>query len=70
MNGFWAKFYDDDVRSFQPGGRMTLEIVQSGAHGDIGFWTGFQDAQAKLEGKDKLVPMPTAHHRALSSPGG
>ena len=68
MNGIWAKFYDDDVRSFQPGGRMTLEIVQSGAHGDIGFWTGFQDALAKLE--DKLVPMPAAHRRALSSPGG
>jgi hypothetical protein len=41
----------------QPGGRATLEIVQSGADGDFGFWTGFQDSEAKLEGKDKLVPM-------------
>jgi ketosteroid isomerase-like protein len=31
--------------------------VQSGADGDFGFWTGFQDSEAKLEGKDKLVPM-------------
>ncbi len=31
--------------------------MQSGADGDFGFWTGFQDSEAKLEGKDKLVPM-------------
>jgi NAD(P)H-dependent FMN reductase/ketosteroid isomerase-like protein len=49
--------YDKDVHLFQPGGHTAIKVLQSGAEGGIGFWTGFQEAQAKLAGNDKPVPM-------------
>jgi NAD(P)H-dependent FMN reductase/ketosteroid isomerase-like protein len=52
-----AARYGEDVRSFQPGGQTSLKVLQSGADGDLGYWTGFQEAQAKLTGKPEPVPM-------------
>ena len=40
-----------------PGGSTKLEVFQSGGDGDVAFWTGFQKAEVKMNGNDKLVPM-------------
>jgi ketosteroid isomerase-like protein len=49
--------YDHDASSFEPGGTTHFEVLQSGASGDLGFWTGFQVAEVRLRGRDALVPM-------------
>jgi NAD(P)H-dependent FMN reductase/ketosteroid isomerase-like protein len=49
--------YDRDAKVFSPGGSSTFEIVQSGAAGDVGFWTGFQEADVRMAGHDKPVHM-------------
>lgn len=43
--------------SFAEGSKGHFEIFQSGAYGDLGFWTGLQHAEAMLQGNDKSVPM-------------
>jgi NAD(P)H-dependent FMN reductase/ketosteroid isomerase-like protein len=52
-----ATRYDQDAKLFAPGGSTKLEVLQSGATGDVAFWTGFQKAEVKMNGNDKLVPM-------------
>lgn len=42
-----AERYRKDARSFQAGGKSRLEVLQKGASGDLGFWTGFQVAMVK-----------------------
>jgi len=42
---------------FQPGGTTTLEILHSGADGDLGYWTGFQQASVQVEGQSKQSSM-------------
>jgi NAD(P)H-dependent FMN reductase/ketosteroid isomerase-like protein len=52
-----AARYDQDAKLFAPGGSSKLEVLQSGADGDVAFWTGFQSAEVKMNGNDKSVPM-------------
>lgn len=52
-----AARYQTDARNFQPGSENDLEIIQSGADGDVGFWTGFQMARVRLRGKSEPVAM-------------
>ncbi|MGD0674379.1 MAG: nuclear transport factor 2 family protein [Polyangiaceae bacterium] len=49
--------YDDDAASFESGGTTHFEVLQSGASGDLAFWTGFQVAEVRMRGRDALVPM-------------
>jgi ketosteroid isomerase-like protein len=49
--------YDGDAASFEPGGTTHFEVLQSGASGDLAFWTGFQVAKARMRGRDVPVPM-------------
>jgi NAD(P)H-dependent FMN reductase/ketosteroid isomerase-like protein len=49
--------YDRDVKSFGKGGETQLEVLQSGADGDVGFWTGFQSAKVKMNGAAEPVAM-------------
>jgi NAD(P)H-dependent FMN reductase/ketosteroid isomerase-like protein len=49
--------YDADAATFSRGGSNRLEILQSAASGDVGWWTGYQIAEARLKGKDAPVPM-------------
>jgi ketosteroid isomerase-like protein len=49
--------YDGDAASFEPGGSTHFEVLQSGAGGDLAFWTGFQVAEVRMRGRDGLVPM-------------
>jgi NAD(P)H-dependent FMN reductase/ketosteroid isomerase-like protein len=43
--------YKADARGFQPGGTTELEVLQSGASGQLAFWTGLQRADVRV-GKD------------------
>ncbi len=52
-----AARYSADARSFAPGGTSELDVLQSGAVGDIAFWTGFQDAAAHLPGRKETTHM-------------
>jgi NAD(P)H-dependent FMN reductase/ketosteroid isomerase-like protein len=49
--------YDRDAKSFAPGGESSFDVLQSGADGDIGYWTGFQNADAKMGSADRKVHM-------------
>ena len=49
--------YDRDARSFGKGGETELEVLQSAAAGDVGFWTGFQSAHVKMGGGSEPVKM-------------
>ncbi len=49
--------YDRDAKSFSRGGETQLEVLQSGADGDVGFWTGFQSAKVKMDGATEPVAM-------------
>jgi len=44
-------------RRFQRGGTTELEILHSASDGDLGYWTGWQHASARLEGSAEPVPM-------------
>jgi ketosteroid isomerase-like protein len=39
------------------GGTTELEVLHSGADGDIGYWTGFQRAHVRVAGNRDLVPV-------------
>jgi NAD(P)H-dependent FMN reductase len=49
--------YDSDAKSFAPGGSSSFDVVQTGADGDIGYWTGFQNADARMSNAEKRVHM-------------
>jgi NAD(P)H-dependent FMN reductase/ketosteroid isomerase-like protein len=49
--------YDKDAGTFQKGGSTTLEILQSGASGELAFWTGYQRAEARMSKNGETVPM-------------
>ncbi len=51
-----AQRYAADVASFAKGGTSKLEMLQS-ANGHLGFWTGIQHAEVRLEGKEEAVPL-------------
>lgn len=49
--------YDRDSASFEPGGTTHFEVLQSGASGELAFWTGFQVAEVRMRGRQASVPM-------------
>ena len=49
--------YGKDAKSFAPGGSSSFDVLQAGADGDIGYWTGFQNADARMGDADKKVHM-------------
>lgn len=52
-----AARYKADAGAFEPGSENELEILQSGASGDIGFWTGYQVAEVNFKGRPEPLPM-------------
>jgi NAD(P)H-dependent FMN reductase/ketosteroid isomerase-like protein len=52
-----AARYQKDVQRFSPGSESTLEIIQSGDSGDVGFWTGLQTAKVKMQGSSEAREM-------------
>jgi len=52
-----TKAYVEGAKQFREGSRGRFEVVQSGAAGDLGYWTGLHYAQMSIEGRDELLPM-------------
>ena len=52
-----AARYQQDAGAFAAGSANELQILQSGAAGDIGYWTGFQVAEARFKGRAEPVAM-------------
>lgn len=49
--------YERDAASFEPGGTTHFEVLQSGASGDLAFWTGLQVAEVRMRGDGARVHM-------------
>jgi NAD(P)H-dependent FMN reductase/ketosteroid isomerase-like protein len=49
--------YDKDAKAFGGGGETSLEVIQSGSDGDVAFWTGFQSAKVKMQGRSEPMTM-------------
>jgi NAD(P)H-dependent FMN reductase/ketosteroid isomerase-like protein len=47
-----AAQYDAGAHAFSPGSTTALEVLQSGASGTLAFWTGFQNFEGKMGGKE------------------
>jgi NAD(P)H-dependent FMN reductase/ketosteroid isomerase-like protein len=47
-----AARYRCDAKSFAPGGSSQLQVLQSADSGSVAFWSGFQEATARLRGKE------------------
>ena len=52
-----TRAYAEGAKQFRPGSRGRFEVIQSGATGDLGFWTGLHYAEVSIQGRDGLVPM-------------
>ncbi|MBS0419454.1 MAG: NAD(P)H-dependent oxidoreductase [Proteobacteria bacterium] len=51
-----ANRYKADAAHFTKGSTSKLEVLQS-ANGQLGFWTGIQHAEVKMQGKEGAIPM-------------
>jgi NAD(P)H-dependent FMN reductase/ketosteroid isomerase-like protein len=49
--------YDKDAKAFGSGGETSLEVIQNGSSGDVAFWTGFQSAKVKMQGRSEPIAM-------------
>ena len=47
----------EGANMFKAGSTGHFEVLQSGASGDIGYWTGLQKASVMMEGRDDPIPM-------------
>ena len=52
-----ASSYREGAAMFEPPARSRLEIIQSGASGDLAFWTGFQFADVHMKEKKEATSM-------------
>ena len=52
-----AKRYSKDADFFQPAGTSRFEILQMRADDHLAFWTGFQIARVRVQGRDEPVEM-------------
>ena len=49
--------YDEDAKSFSPGAKSKLEVLDSGASGQLAFWTGTQHFEGKVRGQDAKMKL-------------
>ena len=47
-----AARYNNDAKSLSPGSKSKLDVLQSGASGELAFWIGIQEFQGKIGGQD------------------
>ena len=52
-----AKSHKAGAKGFAPRSSGHFEILASGVSGRLAYWTGIQHADARMKGKDTLVPM-------------
>lgn len=50
-----AARYDTDAKSFSPGNKTSLEVLELGASGGLAFWSGFQNFEGKIGGKEMTI---------------
>lgn len=48
---------EQGAKAFATGSVGRFEVLQSGSSGGLGFWTGIQDAEVMMKGKEKPVTM-------------
>src|SRR3989442_1508959 len=48
--------YERGAAGFSPGGNSKLEVLQSGASGDLAYWVGIQRANVRLGDNPDVVP--------------
>lgn len=58
------------AKAFGPGSTGRFEVLQSGASGGFGFWTGVHHARVVIKGKDKPVPMQLRTTEVFRVEGG
>lgn len=49
--------YRRDASAFSPGAKNRFEIMDSGASGDLAFWTGLQHFEGRLGGKEMRMKL-------------
>jgi ketosteroid isomerase-like protein len=49
--------YQQGAKSFGPGGKSKLDIIQSASGGDIAYWSGLQHAEVEIDGKSKPMTL-------------
>ena len=49
--------YDRDAKSFSPGAKSKLEVLDSGATGQLAFWSGIQHFEGKIRGQDAQMKL-------------
>jgi ketosteroid isomerase-like protein len=52
-----AARYRSDSENFHPGGSTQIEVLHSGASGELAYWTGLQHAKARIGKSPEPVPM-------------
>lgn len=52
-----AARYLADAKAFHPNGTTHFEVIQKGHDGDLGFWTGFQDAAVQIGDMPRVTNM-------------
>jgi NAD(P)H-dependent FMN reductase/ketosteroid isomerase-like protein len=52
-----ASSYKKGAKAFSKPGKSKLEILQSGASGNLAFWTGLQHAEVRQASNGKKIPM-------------
>ena len=50
----WSR-YEQDAGRFEPGSTTELEIVDMAAGDTVAYWTGIQQAQARMKGQSEPV---------------
>ena len=65
-----AKAHLDGAQMFGSGSTGRFQILQSGASGELGYWTGLQHANVELKGNERHVAMVLRTTEIFRKEGG
>ncbi len=49
--------YEHDAHAFEAGSTTEFEILEMAEGDTVAYWTGYQKAQARMQGRPGLIPM-------------